>query len=50
VTPDFAEQDVLTSWRRVYRWTQRAGATSYVKKQARRRERREGKREAASGA
>lgn len=37
------EQDVLTGWRKFYCWTQRAGATSKVKRRARRRERREGK-------
>lgn len=37
------EQDVHTKWRRLYCWTQRAGATSKVKRRTRRRERREGK-------
>lgn len=37
------EQDVHTSWRRVYSWTKRSGATSKVKRRTRRRERREGK-------
>ena len=35
------EQDVFTGWRRMYVWTQRAGATSKVKRRARRRERHE---------
>lgn len=39
------EQDVYTGWRRIYCWTQRAGATSEVKRRTRRRERREGKAE-----
>lgn len=39
------EQDVHTGWRRIFVWTQRAGATSKVKRRTRRRERREGKRE-----
>lgn len=34
------EQDALTSWRRFYVWTQRAGAVSAVKRRYRRRERR----------
>jgi hypothetical protein len=40
-----AEQDVHTRWRRLYCYTQRAGVTSKIKRQTRRRERREGKRE-----
>lgn len=40
-----AEYDVLTRWRRFLCWTQRAGATSAVKRRYRRRERRVGKRE-----
>lgn len=36
------EQDVHTPWRKLYCWTQRAGATSKVKRRTRRRERREG--------
>jgi hypothetical protein len=39
------EEDVHTRWRRLFLWTQRAGATSKVKRRTRRRERREGKRE-----
>ena len=39
------EQDALTRWRRLYVWTQRAGATSAVKRRYRRRERRDGKTE-----
>jgi hypothetical protein len=39
----FAEDDVFTSWRPRYCWTQRAGACKKVKRQANRRERREGK-------
>lgn len=40
-----AEQDVHTHWRRYYCYLQRAGATSKIKRQTRRRERREGKAE-----
>lgn len=43
-----AEQDVFTGWRRVYCYTQRAGVCAKIKRNARRRERREGKREAHS--
>lgn len=39
----WAEQDVHTFWRRVYSWTQRAGACAAVKRRTNRRERREGK-------
>lgn len=39
------EYDVFTGWRRYYKWTQRPGATSKVKRGARRRERREAKTE-----
>lgn len=39
------EQDVHTPWRRMFVWTQRAGATAKVKRRTRRRERRDGKRE-----
>lgn len=38
-----SEQDALTGWRRWYCYTQRAGVTSKIKRQARRRERREAK-------
>ncbi len=44
-----AEQDVTTSWRRMYCYLKRAGVTSGIKRQIRRRERREGKREARQG-
>lgn len=37
------EQDVLTSWRRFYCYTQRAGVCAQVKRGARRRERRQSK-------
>lgn len=37
------EQDVFGRWRHVHSWTKRAGATSRVKRGARRRERQEGK-------
>lgn len=37
----FAEDDVFTAWRKVYCWTQRAGACKRVKTRANRRERRE---------
>jgi hypothetical protein len=40
-----AEQTVFTGWRKRYCWTDHAGATSWVKRRARRRERREGKQE-----
>lgn len=38
-----AEEDVFTSWRKRYLWTQHAGACKKVKRRANRRERREGK-------
>ncbi len=34
-----AEHDVLSGWRRVLCWTQRAGACSFYKRQNRRRQR-----------
>lgn len=37
------EYDVHTRWRKVYAWTQRAGATTRVKRSTRRRERHEAK-------
>lgn len=40
---DGDEQDVFTGWRRFYVWTKRPGATSKVKRKARRRERHEAK-------
>lgn len=43
------EQDVHTSWRKVYCWTQRTGATAKVKRRTRRRERTEAKRALARG-
>lgn len=43
---DGDEHDVFTGWRKLYVYTQRAGVTSWVKRKARRRERREGKAEA----
>lgn len=46
------EQDVHTPWRKLYCYTQRAGVTAKIKRQTRRRERREGKefvREACDG-
>lgn len=39
------EQDVHTSWRRRYVWTQRAGATAAVKRRSRRWERHQASRE-----
>lgn len=39
------EEDVYTVWRKMYCWTQRAGAVKKVKKRTHRRERREGKKE-----
>lgn len=38
-----AEQDALTRWRRIYCYLQRPGVVSGIKRQARRRERREAK-------
>lgn len=38
-----AEYDVVTGWRRMYCYLQRAGVTAGIKRQIRRRERREGK-------
>jgi hypothetical protein len=38
-----AEQDVFTDWRHLYAYLERPGVKSGVKRQARRRERREGK-------
>ena len=35
------EEDVYTAWRKLYCWTQRAGAVKKVKKRTHRRERRE---------
>ncbi len=43
------EQDVFTGWRRLYCYTKRAGVCSRIKRNARRRERREGKRETLRG-
>lgn len=40
------EEDVFTGWRKLYCWTQRPGATSRVKRAARRRERFEARHEA----
>jgi len=40
-TRSAAEVDVFGPWRHIYVWTQRAGATSRVKRRARRRERSE---------
>ena len=39
------ENDVVTPWRHLYCYTQRAGVTSGIKRQIRRRERRIGKEE-----
>ena len=44
----YGEQDVHTGWRRLYCYTQRAGVTSKVKRQTRRRERRQLDREMGS--
>lgn len=41
------EHDVHTTWRRVYCWTQRPGATAATKRRTRRRERREQARDLA---
>ncbi len=40
------ENDVFTGWRKMYKYTQRAGVCKAVKRRANRRERREGRREA----
>lgn len=37
------EDDVITAWRRMYCYLQRAGVTSAIKRRIRRRERRAGK-------
>lgn len=34
-----AEEDVVTAWRKLYCYTQRAGVTSKIKRQIRRRQR-----------
>ena len=47
--PTADEQDVHTSWRRLYLWTQRPGATSKVKKRSRRRERHQAKHRLQAG-
>jgi hypothetical protein len=39
-----AEQDVTTAWRKMYCYTKRAGVTSRIKRQIRRRERQVAKR------
>jgi hypothetical protein len=39
------EQDVYTSWRKLYCYLQRPGAVKFVKKQTHRRERQSGKKE-----
>lgn len=41
----YGEQDVHTGWRKLYCYTQRAGVAAKIKRQTRRRERRERKRE-----
>lgn len=47
----FAEQDVVSRyWRRMYCYLSHAGTTSKIKRQMRRRERREGRREVNAGA
>jgi hypothetical protein len=43
---NWAEESDVVYWRRVYAYLQRAGVTSGIKRQMRRRERREGKQEA----
>lgn len=45
-TKSGAEVDVTTRWRRMFCYTQRAGVCSGIKRQIRRRERREGRKEA----
>jgi hypothetical protein len=44
-----AEGDVFTTWRRRFCYTQRAGTCAKIKRQYRRRERREGKQEIRTG-
>jgi len=39
------EQDVYSRWRKVMKWTQRAGAVKAVKRRTHKRERQEWKRE-----
>lgn len=39
------EQDCYTGWRKVMKWTQRAGAVKKVKKRTHKRERQEWKKE-----
>jgi hypothetical protein len=46
MTKGWGENDVFTDWRRHYSYTQRRGVCAWIKRNARRRERREGKREA----
>lgn len=43
-----AEYDAFTRWRRYYCYLSRAGTVKKIKRQANRRERREGRREARS--
>jgi cell division protein FtsI/penicillin-binding protein 2 len=45
ITKTAAEVDVTTKWRRYYCYTQRAGVISGIKRQIRRRERRDAKAE-----
>jgi hypothetical protein len=44
-----AERDVHGRWRRLYCWTQKAGATRKIKRISNRRERREGRTDARRG-
>lgn len=44
ITKTAAEVDVVGKWRHMYCYLARSGATSKIKRQMRRRERREGKR------
>jgi hypothetical protein len=44
-----AEEDAFTRWRHVLAYVQRAGVRSAVKRRARQRERRDGKKEARCG-
>lgn len=43
ITGDGYEQDIHTSWRRLYCYAKNAGAAAYTKRRTRRRERREDK-------
>jgi hypothetical protein len=48
-TAGWVERDVHGRWRRLYCWTQKAGAVKKVKRIGNRRERREGRAQARRG-